>query len=240
MTTATIWTAIDTAFGATIRVIQNKSAGNWQAAAMAMEESNAALVEATRQFQTLTASLRNQREHHEAVAINRVLTSYLVPLLSALMECMHSAGSVSGSAAPTQAVAVTERPPWLSTQILSAIDAQLRSLANNPTALSRLTGMLYPLAQLNELSVIRACEILASDDDLGVAFVIRVLRDVQAGRRDLMGYFGAFLQEVGTLSNDASTVTTSGVRIPIGDVSSVHARILLAVRYLEVKEGFRF
>ena len=85
MTTATIWTAIDSAFGATIRVIQNKSAGNWQAAAMAMEESNAALVEATRQFQTLTASLRNQREHHEAVAINRVLTSYLVPLLSALM-----------------------------------------------------------------------------------------------------------------------------------------------------------
>ena len=39
---------------------------------------------------------------------------------------------------------------------------------------------------------------------------------------------------------DASTVTTRGVRIPIGDVSSVHARILLAVRYLEVKEGFRF
>ena len=234
MNTATIWTAIDSAFGATIRVIQNKSAGNWQAAAMAMEESNAALVEATRQFQTLTASLRNQREHHEAVAINRVLTSYLVPLLSVLMECMHSAATT----APMQAPADSERPLWLSPQILSAIDGQLRDLANNPTALSRLTGMIYPLAHLNELSVIRACEILASDDVLGVAFVIRLLRDVRMQRRDLLPYLAAYLQEVGTLSNDASTVITKGIRLAIGDVGSVHARILLALRYLEIKENF--
>ena len=234
MTTATIWTAIDSAFGATIRVIQNKSAGNWQAAAMAMEESNAALVEATRQFQTLTASLRNQREHHEAVAINRVLTSYLVPLLSALMECMHSAATTT----PMQAPADSERPLWLSPQILSAIDGQLRDLANNPTALSRLTGMIYPLVQLNDLSVIRACEILASDDALGVAFVIRLLRDARTQRRDLLPYLAAYMQEVGTLSNDASTVITKGIRLAIGDVSSVHARILLALRYLETKENF--
>jgi hypothetical protein len=159
MSTANIWTAIDVAFAAIIRVIQNKSAGNWQAAAIALEECNASLVEATRQFQALTTNLRNQREHTEAVSLNRVLQSYLVPLLSALMECMQSSGTV----APSQPAAGPERPPWLSPQILAAIDEQLRALAHNPGALATLGGMVAPLSRLNEINIIRACELLASD-----------------------------------------------------------------------------
>jgi len=235
MSTANVWTAIDVAFAAIIRVIQNKSAGNWQAAAIALEECNASLVEATRQFQAITTNLRNQREHTEAVSLNRVLQSYLVPLLSALMECMQS----SGTLAPIQPAAGPERPPWLSPQILAAIDDQLRTLANNPGALATLGGLLAPLSRLNELNIIRACELLASDNALGVAFVIRLLRDVRTERRDLLPYLATYLQEVGTLSNDASTVATQGIRISIGDIGSTHARILLAVRYLEIKENFR-
>lgn len=239
MSTANIWTAIDVSFGAIIRVIQNKSAGNWQAAAIALEESNASLVDATRQFQVLTANLRNQREHTEAVSINRVLHSYLVPILSALMDCMHSS-SGSGSLAPSQPTAVPERPAWLSPQVLAAIDEQLRA-TNTPDSLAKLGKMMPPLSRLNEINVIRACELLASDDALGVAFVIRLLRDVSIQRRDLLPYLSAYLQEVGTLSNDASQVATKeGIRLSIGDVGSVPARILLAVRYLEIKENFRF
>ena len=85
----------------------------------------------------------------------------------------------------------------------------------------------------------RPCERLADDHMLGVAFVVRLLRDVSIQRRDLLPYLAAYLQEVGTLSNDASTVITQGIRLSIGDVGSVHARILLAVRYLEIKENFR-
>jgi hypothetical protein len=237
MSTANVWTAIDVAFAAIIRVIQNKSAGNWQAAAIALEECNASLVEATRQFQALTTNLRNQREHTEAVSLNRVLQSYLVPLLSALMECMHS----SPTADPSQPTAgpTPERLPWLSPQILAAIDDQLRTLANSPAALATFGGMVGPLSRLNEINVIRACERLADDHMLGVAFVVRLLRDVSIQRRDLLPYLAAYLQEVGTLSNDASTVITQGIRLSIGDVGSVHARILLAVRYLEIKENFR-
>ena len=235
MSTANIWTAIDVAFAAIIRVIQNKSAGNWQAAAIALEECNASLVEATRQFQALTTNLRNQREHTEAVSLNRVLQSYLVPLISALMECMQS----SGTLAPIQPAAGPERPPWLSPQLLAAIDEQLHALAHNPGALATLGGLLAPLSRLNELNIIRACERLADDHMLGVAFVVRLLRDVSIQRRDLLPYLAAYLQEVGTLSNDASTVITKGIRLSIGDVGSVHARILLAVRYLEIKENFR-
>ncbi len=234
MSTANIWTAIDVAFAAIIRVIQNKSAGNWQAAAIALEECNASLVEATRQFQALTTNLRNQREHTEAVSLNRVLQSYLVPLISALMECMQS----SGTLAPIQPAAGPERPPWLSPQLLAAIDEQLHALAHNPGALATLGGLLAPLSRLNELNIIRACERLADDHMLGVAFVVRLLRDVSIQRRDLLPYLAAYLQEVGTLSNDASTVITKGIRLSIGDVGSVHARILLAVRYLEIKENF--
>jgi hypothetical protein len=236
MSTATVWTAIDVAFAATIRVVQNKSAGNWQAAAIALAESNSSLVEATRQFQTLTANLRDQREHTEAVSINRVLQGYLVPLISALMECMQSSGTV----APIQPAAGPERPtPWLSPQLLAAIDEQLRALAHNPGALAKLGELLAPLARLNEINIIRACELLASDDAMGVAFVIRLLRELRTERRDLLPYLATFLQEVGTLSNDASTVATQGIRISIGDIGSAHARILLAVRYMEIKEGFR-
>ena len=235
MSTTNIWAAIDVAFAAIIRVIQNKSAGNWQAAAIALEECNASLVEATRQFQALTTNLRNQREHTEAVSLNRVLQSYLVPLISALMECMQS----SGTLAPIPPAAGPERPPWLSPQLLAAIDEQLRALAHNPGALAKLGELLAPLARLNEINIIRACELLASDNEMGVAFVIRLLRELRTERRDLLPYLAAYLQEIGTLSNDASTVATNGIRISIGDIGSTHARILLAVRYLEIKENFR-
>ena len=88
MKSAEVWTAIDSAFAAAIRVIEQKSRGNGAAAAISLEDCNTTLVDATRLLQTYITQLRTQQDHTESVAINRVLQSYLVPLVAALLQCM--------------------------------------------------------------------------------------------------------------------------------------------------------
>ena len=236
MKSAEVWTAIDSAFAAAIRVIEQKSRGNGAAAAISLEDCNTTLVDATRLLQTYITQLRTQQDHTESVAINRVLQSYLVPLVAALLQCMQiSPNSGLQASRPT----AQSHSPRLSSQILESIADQDRKLLSDNDALALLNDQLSHLRRFDALGLIQGLESLAASYEAGVASSIYFLREIAKQRHDLLPALGAYLQEVGRLSNDANSVEIRpGISVGIGDIGSVHARILLALRYLEIKENF--
>jgi hypothetical protein len=82
---------------------------------------------------------------------------------------------------------------------------------------------------------------LATPDDAGTGHLIVFLRSLARNRSDLLDDAKSFIATLGTLDISQGFVQiTPTVRVPIDQVGSQTARILLAKAYLAEKDGLQF
>lgn len=212
------WTQIDRCYEALRSLIKHKSIGNAPAAFAAMTVAQKTFGEASAMHQLALSNIKNQGEHRELVAQNRVLASHLGPLIESFADCMqpHSEG--------------TRKPKGFSKKLLAVIEEQLRLVERQPSLYHKLD-----LSSITPANLRVILERSVQPDDHGVAIAIRLLRDLFRYRPDLRAAIQEAVLAHGRLSDSADSVEIRpGTSLSIGDLPIGSARVLLAARYLEL------
>ncbi len=212
------WNQIDRCYEALRPLIKHKSRGNAPAALAAMTVAQKTFGEASAMHQSALSNIKNQGEHRELVAQNRVLANHLGPLIASFADCMqpHSEGQ--------------RKPKGFSKKLHAAIEEQLRLVERQPSLYHKLD-----LSVLTPANLRVTLERAVQPDDHGVAVAIRLLRDLSRYRPDLRAAVKESLLAHGRLSENADSVEIlPGTSLGIGDLPMASARILLAARYLEL------
>ncbi len=220
---ADIWNLVDSAFADIARMIDAKS--NWQLSesSEALHAAGQATARASKALADSLANVKSENDHQNVALLQRVISNHLMPVLAALNNC----------AVKEQPSHEPETPRLITTPLAKAIEDEIAKADVKSTERFAMDVQRSNLGQILLW--------LATPDDAGTGHLIVFLRSLARNRSDLLDDAKSFIATLGTLDISQGFVQiTPTVRVPIDQVGSQTARILLAKAYLAEKDGLQF
>lgn len=225
-----LWAVVDMAFVATFQTIEDKAAGNGPQAGRSFHAATAKCSEASTALQQLVSNgpIADQVEHTHAKVLQHVLAHHLLPLLATIGACL----TESDRKAPSASAAMASRKvptKGIHPHIVNAIEEQIARV--RAQELSQIVSKVDPDGMGQILLW------LAESETVGTGNAVVFFQLVAKKRTDLLDRLTSLLNGFGMLSDDNSAVRIATNQfVPIGDIDSKIARLLLAWKYSSVRD----